>query len=59
MRLLCDHHPAALEFISRREDIGGMSQAFSRPTTAIGKIRTDNNIATDAVVASGIARLAT
>ena len=36
-----------------------MSQAVSRPTTAIRKIRTDNNIATDAVVASGIARLAT
>jgi len=59
MRLLCDRHPAALEFISSREDIDGMSQAVSRPTTAIRKIRTDNNIATDAVVASGIARLAT
>jgi len=59
MRPLCDRHPAALEFISSREDIDGMSQAVSRPTTAIRKIRTDNNIATDAVVASGIARLAT
>jgi hypothetical protein len=36
-----------------------MRQAVSRPTTAIRKVRTDNNIATDAVVASGIARLAT
>jgi hypothetical protein len=59
MRLLCDRYPTALEFISGREDIDGMSQAVSRPTTAIRKIRTDNNIATDAVVASGIARLAT
>jgi hypothetical protein len=30
MRLLCDRHPAALEFISSREDIGGMSQAVSQ-----------------------------
>jgi hypothetical protein len=59
MRLLCDRYPAALEFISGREDIDDMSQAVSRPTTAIRKIRSDNNIATDAVVASEIARLAT
>jgi hypothetical protein len=59
MRLLCDRYPTALEFISGREDIDGMRQAVSRPTTAIRKVRTDNNIATDAVVASGIARLAT
>jgi hypothetical protein len=58
MRLLCNRYPAALEFISGREDIDGMSQALSRQTTAIRKIRTDNNIATDAVVASGNARLA-
>jgi hypothetical protein len=30
MRLLYDRHPAALEFISSREDIGGMSQAVSQ-----------------------------
>ncbi len=53
MRLLCDRYPTALEFISGREDIDGMSQAVSRPTTAIRKIRTDNNIATGAIVASG------
>ena len=58
MRLLCNRYPAALEFISGREDIDGMSPAVFRQATAIRKIRTDNNIATDAVVASGNARLA-
>ena len=37
MPLLCDRYPTALEFISGQEDIDGMSQAVSRPTTAIRK----------------------
>ena len=39
MRLLCDHDPATLEFISGEEDIGGMSQAVSR----IARLTTGRN----------------
>jgi hypothetical protein len=39
MRLLCDHDPATLEFISGEEDIGGMSQAVSR----ISRLTTGRN----------------
>jgi hypothetical protein len=39
MRILCDRHPATLEFISGREDIGGMSQAVSQ----IARLATGRN----------------
>jgi hypothetical protein len=39
MRLLCDRHTATLEFISGREDIGGMSQAVSQ----IARLATGRN----------------
>jgi hypothetical protein len=39
MRLLCDRHPAILEFISGREDIDDMSQAVSQ----IARLATGRN----------------
>ena len=39
MRLLCDRYPTALEFISGREDIDGMSQAVS----SIARLATGRN----------------